>query len=455
MKLIKFKNKKFLTVALTLTMGLFSSPAFSVTVDESVRNAILTHPDVQASWHSFKAAEYEQKVSKSGFMPKVDISAAAGWESLDGEGYSGKRQYDYVRDGAYLTLSQLVFDGGLTSNQIKKLNHAKFAKYYDLMSSMEKMALLAFRSHEDVARYRRMVVLARENLLRHQEIYNKIETGFKAGVESSVNRDIAKGRLALAQSNLIIDEGNLHDATTQYFRTVSDDVIVGDLEEAYITVVTPPTHSEALDSGLPSNPRYRSVEQSVQSTKYALGEQRSRLAPRIDIRGGLNFEHDVDGDIGRRDKAMIELVIRYNLFDGGADRDNIRRFTELYEQSEAILKKTEREVAQSLLVSYNDIFSISRQIEHLEQHRKSAESMELAYRQQYEVGKRSLLDLLDSQNEYFQAKRAHINALFNLEIAKAAYLSEVGGLVKFFRVQPKNVPTPEELGIKSVAEKKE
>lgn len=446
---------KFLSAVSALSLLLFAAPAFSVTVDESVRNALLTHPDVQASWHSFKAAEYEQNVSKSGFLPKLDISGSVGWESLDGRGYSGKSQYDYTRDGLYLSLSQLVFDGGLTRNQINKLSYAKYAKYYDLLASMEKTALLAFRSHEDVARYRQMVVLARENLARHQEIYDKIEKGFKAGVESSVNRDIAKGRLALANSNLIIDEGNLHDATTQYFRTVSQDTVVGDLKQAGITVATPPTHSEALEQGLPSSPRYRSVSNSVQSTKYALKEQNSRLAPRIDLRGGINLEHDVDGDIGRRDKAMIELVIRYNLFDGGADRNTVRRFTELYEQSEAILQKTEREVAQSLLVSYNDIFSISRQIEHLAQHQKSAESMEFSYRQQYEVGKRSLLDLLDSQNECFQAKRAHINALFNLEIAKAAYLSEIGGLVKFFSAEPKNVPAPEELGIKPTAEKKD
>ena len=144
---------------------------------------------------------------------------------------------------------------------------------------------------------------------------------------------------------------------------------------------------------------------------------------------------------------MIELVIRYNLYNGGTDEATIRRFVELYKQSEEILKETEREVTQALLVAYNDIDTFHKQLEHLDQHQKSAEAMEAAYRKQFEVGRRSLLDLLDAQNESFQAKRAYINALFSYEGAKASYLHEVGGLVAAYQIVRKDVPSLEEVGI--------
>ena len=171
------------------------------------------------------------------------------------------------------------------------------------------------------------------------------------------------------------------------------------------------------------------------------------MRPHIDIRAGVNIENDTDGTDGRKDKSMVELVLRYNVFDGGTNEATARRLLSLYEQSKAILKKTEREVGQALLVAYNDIDTIYKQLEHLEQHQKSAEAMEAAYQQQFAVGRRSLLDLLDAQNEAFQAKRAYINALFSYEGAKASYLHEVGGLVAAYQIVRKDVPSLEEVGI--------
>ena len=79
---------------------------------------------------------------------------------------------------------------------------------------------------------------------------------------------------------------------------------------------------------------------------------------------------------------------------------------------------------------------------------KSADAMRKAYAQQFEVGKRSLLDLLDAENEYFQASRAFSNAHFNLVDARARYLAAGGRLLEYFKVSRKDVPAPETLGVK-------
>ena len=432
--------------ALAVLSLLAAGPAFGRTMRESVQQAVLSHPDVQAAWHGFRASEEEQEAARGGYRPRVDLSASVGWESLGGSGYDGRDQHTYFREGAYLTLSQMLYDGGLTQSQVRKFGYAKNAKYYDLRASMEKAALLAFRSHDDVNRYREMIRLAQQNLDRHEEIMKLVQARSRAGVESAANMEVVKGRLALAKVNLITEEGNLHDASTQYFRTIGE-MPAEAMEWGALEVKRPDTPESALRLGMATSPRWNSVSQSVRSTLFALEEQKAKLRPRVDLRGGLNLENDTDGTRGRKDKAMIELVLRYNLYDGGTDKATIRRFVELYKQSEEILKETEREVGQALLVAYNDIDSIRRQLEHLYQHQQSAEAMEAAYRKQFEAGRRSLLDLLDAQNESFQAKRAYVNALFGYEGAKASYLQEVGALVAAYDVVRKDVPTPEDLGI--------
>lgn len=421
-------------------------PAFGRTMKESIQQAVLSHPDVQGAWHAFRASEEEQEAARGGYRPRIDLSASVGWENLGGSGYDGRDQHNYFREGAYLTLSQMLYDGGLTRSQVKKFGYAKNAKYYDLRASMEKIALLAFRSHDDVNRYREMIRLAKQNLERHEEIMKLVQSRSRAGLESAANMEVVKGRVALARVNLITEEGNLHDASTQYLRTVGE-MPDEEMEWGGIDLKRPDSPEEALRLGMLSSPRQNGVAQSVQSTRLALEEQKAKLSPRVELRGGLNLENDTDGTKGRKDKSMIELVIRYNLYNGGTDEATIRRFVELYKQSEEILKETEREVTQALLVAYNDIDTFHKQLEHLDQHQKSAEAMEAAYRKQFEVGRRSLLDLLDAQNESFQAKRAYINALFSYEGAKASYLHEVGGLVAAYQIVRKDVPSLEEVGI--------
>lgn len=449
---MKSIKRVFYTLVLVLTFVFPAASALGKTMKETVIQAVLTNPDVQAAWHAFRAAQAEQEAARGGYLPKVDVAVSAGWENLGGKAYRNRDQHNYFREGAYLTLSQMIYDGGMTRSQAKKFGYAKNAKYYDLLSSIEKVALLAFRSHDDVNRYREMIRLAQLNLKRHEEIMKKVEARSRAGIDSSADIDIVTGRIALARVNLITEEGNLHDASTQYFRTVGvmPDETLQPGELAAFSL--PETPEEALHLGLEASPRKNSVLQSVQSTYFAFEEQRAKMRPRIDIRAGVNIENDTDGTDGRKDKSMVELVLRYNVFDGGTNEATARRLLSLYEQSKAILEKTEREVGQALLVAYNDIHSLEKQLEPLEQHWKSSEATERAYRQQFEVGRRSLLDLLDAQNEAFQAKRAYVNARFGYIGAKASFLHESGALTSLFGITRDDVPTAKELGIKPVLE---
>lgn len=157
----------------------------------------------------------EGRISPQGGRRRIRRLGKSGWKA-----YRNRDQHNYFREGAYLTLSQMIYDGGMTRSQAKKFGYAKNAKYYDLLSSIEKVALLAFRSHDDVNRYREMIRLAQLNLKRHEEIMKKVEARSRAGIDSSADIDIVTGRIALARVNLITEEGNLHDASTQYFRTV-------------------------------------------------------------------------------------------------------------------------------------------------------------------------------------------------------------------------------------------
>lgn len=415
-------------------------------LENALAKSILTHPEIQAKWHAFRAAIAEQEAATGGFRPRLDLSAGIGREDLDGAGYEGRDMLGYTRDGVTLSLNQMLYDGGLTKNQVEKFSHSKKMRYFDVTAAMERVGLDAVRGHEDVVRYRVMSAMARENLNRHEEVMKKVEDRTKAGVDSKVNLETAKGRLALAKVNVLTEESNLHDAVTQYIRVIGE-TPADSLQNATVSVTLPVSPEKALEEAFAGNPQVFASAESAFAMRSAASEQKARMKPRLDLRASANFENDVDGVEGRRDKTVVELLLRYNLYNGGTDEATLRRFKELHLESEENLRKVERDVRQAVLVAYNDIHAIEKQLPDLEQHRNSADAMRKAYAQQFEVGRRSLLDLLDAENEYFQANRAYANAEFNLVNARARYLAATGKLLATFKISREDVPTLEQMGI--------
>jgi outer membrane protein OmpA-like peptidoglycan-associated protein len=92
-------------------------------------------------------------------------------------------------------------------------------------------------------------------------------------------------------------------------------------------------------------------------------------------------------------------------------------------------QKACRDVRQQLAIAYNDIQSLEEQIGYLDRNRKAIASARVAYRKQFDIGQRTLLDLLDTENEYFEVQRAYRNATQDLMLAQVRTLSGMGILL--------------------------
>lgn len=85
---------------------------------------------------------------------------------------------------------------------------------------------------------------------------------------------------------------------------------------------------------------------------------------------------------------------------------------------------------QTALIAYNDVRKLEEQLGYLDQHQLSIEKAREAYRKQFDIGQRTLLDLLDTENEVFQARRAYANAEHDLSIAQVRVQASLGNLLK-------------------------
>jgi adhesin transport system outer membrane protein len=142
----------------------------------------------------------------------------------------------------------------------------------------------------------------------------------------------------------------------------------------------------------------------------------------------------------------VELVLTYNLFRGGSDMARERQAVNQKEQARDLQEKVCRDVRQTLSIAYSDVQSLDKQVRYIDQHRLSTEKSREAYRQQFDIGQRTLLDLLDSQNEFFEASRSYINARHNQAVAQARTLAGMGQLVATLGVNRNDVPSAQDAG---------
>lgn len=430
-------------LALMGVLAASGSVSAASTLQDAVRKALVSNPEVQASWHAFMSSQYEQDAARGGYYPRLDLTSNIGRQKLNPPGAATT---DLNRRGTALTLNQMLYDGFATRDEVARLAHAKRVRYYELLDTSEQTTLEAARAYYDVLRYRELSRLAQENFAQHEQIFNQIQQRVQAGVGRRVDLEQAGGRLALAHSNMLTEASNLHDVSARYLRIVGELPPGEMIAPALLKQGIPPNVEDALKLAFQGNPAFNAAIENVRSAQADARGRESAFHPRLDLRASRDVSHNVDGISGRRDEQTVELVLNYNLFRGGADRARMKQFAERLSLSKELRDKSCRDIRQTLSIAFNDIRNLSQQLGYLDQHQLAIEKAREAYRSQFDIGQRTLLDLLDTENEYFQARRAYTNATTDHAIAHARTLAGMGELMRTLEVARDGLPSPAELG---------
>lgn len=413
---------------------------------DAIRHAITTNPEVQARWYNFTASAAERDAATAGWRPQVDLTYGIGRET--NRTPNGGSTGWYSRHGGSLTLNQVLFDGMFTRNEVQRLDYARLVRYYELLEVAETVALEAARAYADVARFSALVEEAKQNFVEHKILADQINERAQAGVSRRVDTNQAVGRLALAESNLLTEISNLHDVSARYQRIMGaiPPMTLPPLREGLKLDGLPATMLEAMQLGLPGSPTINAAFENVRAARAEIETRQAAFQPRVDFRVRQTWGNNLDNVSGRSRNTVAEIVMNYNLYRGGGDQARERQAVEQKFQARELQEVACRNVRQTLAIAFNDVSRLNEQLNFLDQHRLSTEVARDAYRQQFDIGQRTLLDLLDTQNEYFEASRAFINAQYNEFLAQARTLSAMGKLTNAVGVTRPDQPTLEELG---------
>ena len=382
----------------------------------AVQKAITNNPEVTARLNALRAASNEQDVAKGGYLPSLDLSANVGRDSSRITSRSPESQ-SLNRNGVALTATQVLWDGQSTRKEVDRLGHARLTRYFEFMSASEDTALEASRAYLDVQRYRKLVELAEDNYVQHKYAHNQLQSKVKAGVGRGVDSEQANARLSLADSNLTTEVANLHDVSARYLRVVGDAPQAGLPAVANMNKGIQPRNADAVNQALARNASISAAVENLRSVQSQASERDSAFQPKVQARVRSGVGKNFDGIANEKRDTTAELLLNWNLYNGGSDRARVRQFADLVNQAADQRDKACRDTRQTMAIAHNDIKKLQDQLASLDRNVIAIEKTRDAYRQQFDIGQRSLLDLLNAENELYTAKRSYANAEYDLQLA--------------------------------------
>jgi len=397
-----------------------------LSIKDAAQEAVLSNPEVQVKWHAYLAANGERDVAVGNYYPHLDVQAGTGYEKHN----EPLLVDNYNSHSRSITLSQMIYDGFATQNEVGRLDHNRLVKLYELYDVTENTVLEVAHAHLDVLRYRKLVELAEENYVQHRALYEQLQSKAKAGVGRRVDLEQSAGRLALAEANLLSETSNLHDVSARYQRLVGQKPAKYLDEPVGLNKDIPPELVNALDISNSSNPAILAAIETIRAADSDASGHRSAFQPRVDVHLSGTNGTNINSEIGESRDKSAQVVLTWNLFNGFSDRAKLHQLADQINMSRDYRDKVCRDLRQTLEIAYNDNFKISELLKYLDQHQLSTEKARDAYRQQFDIGQRTLLDLLDTENELFEAKRAYIDAEYDQQFAYARVQAGMGNLFR-------------------------
>ncbi len=418
MKERKSQKRRWLAFcALAVVLGLAiggSAQAQEMTLKDSVVNTLETHPRLKAFQENRQAAEHDVDRARAGWFPRLDVRGGVGVEQYNDRSTraTGNENDWYDRSEGSVTLSQTIWDGLATASRVD-INKNKLGSVDNrLIDNAEALGLDAVLAHIEVLRQREIVRLSELNVQQHESILGSQEERSRMGAASVSDVTQTQGRLARAQSTLTEARSALQVAEAAYLR-LTGKVVPETLGPAEAPTDTPPSADAALADSQSTNPKVLALISDVRTSEAEIDLAKSGYHPVIYAEVGPTYKDQVESSRDHEWGTAAMLRMSWNLFNGGADVAAVKGASARSRQSRQELQNQIDELGRETRATWSQMLSAREQQRYFLSAIDYNVQTRDAYMQQFLVGQRSLLDVLDAENELYSSSIQEVTSRLN------------------------------------------
>src|SRR3954471_4656979 len=418
-------------------------------INDALRQTIQTNPGVGEASANRRATESELRQTQSTLLPQVRIDASVGPEKFDqSPGVVGSVLVPTVGAGPWrngsqesAVVRQLLFDGFASIHDIWRQTARVNASASRVKERTELLALDAAEAYVDVTRYMRLVALAEQNVANHDKIFGNVNSRFSGGRAGEGDLEQSRERVENARAQLADFRKSLEDARAKYRKVVG-------LEPYNVRFPAPlagmpSSRDEALAVAVRFNPTIQAAQSDADAAKHAFRVTDGAFVPKLYLEGRATHYDNSFPYVSAPGTPSVthedysgKLVMSWDIFRGGQDVWNRSEKAERFTEATMRHARLQRDAYESIDKAWNArtvtltrIAALTRQ---LEADRKTIG----AFQKEYELGQRSLIDLLNAQNQYFNASVSLTSARAVIIFADYQLLAAMGTLIEYLKAPP-------------------
>lgn len=419
------RNKWALAASLSLC-AISALNAFSI--QDGTKEVITTHPVVLERLHNYRATLEDLRITEAQFLPTLDYTGTIAREKTKAPA-TNQESRTFTTYEQSLQLTQNLFNG-FGSIYEADYNKARIVSAsYHYVENVNDVAFGFVTAYVNSVKSRDILVISEANVKYHEDITIKVQKLFDAGLTTRSEVEKADTLLSLAKSNLVVAQNNRDDALFNLERVYGKRVTMEDLESVSFAGELPDSLEEMREYARLHNP---SALVSNYNIKAAAAQKKTAYKgyyPSIDAFARKSWANDIGGQNGNDDRTKLGLTLSYNLYRGGVDQSLIQKSLSKINQESELQRDTLRKLDEQGSLSWAARKNITNQLEHLKKYEVSSKKTIELFQREYDLGRRTLLDLLTAQSDHVSAQTQIVRAENDLLLAHFRIQDAMGNMV--------------------------
>jgi adhesin transport system outer membrane protein len=429
-------TKKHWTIIVPASVLLCASPAFSVPLRDAIQSALNTNPEIRQAVANRAATQEERVQGQGAYYPRISVEGSAGVRDLRNPtrrslGIASHTLYPVEGD---LIVDQLLFDSGGREAEIRRQAARTDAAAARVQERSEYVALNVARNYIDYLLQQRLVAIAQDNVSFHDKLVGDLKEGVAKGSISIADQQQAEERLQAARARVTEAQEDLDTAGIS-FRTLTGMPVDSVSMPPDLSQCMPATLEQAEAAARQDNPRVREAVADLATAREEIRAAKAELGPKFSIEARGRAGHDIDGFEGKTTDLQALGVVRWTLFNGGTKEANVREQQQRADEVHGRLFERARAAEEDVRSAWSRLQNQTALAGELQSQGSISDDLLLSYREQFNIGRRSLLDVLDAQNSRYNVQQQTETAQLAKLYAQYRVLAAENGLIQCLGVQ--------------------
>lgn len=396
------------------------------TLGDALAAALATNPQLNVQEFQTQLAEESLRQARAQGRTSVNVGGSAGYEYNDTNAAFSFNTGERPLVSAQIQAVKPIYTGGRVSAGVRQAKAGIDAADADLSAARQDLFLQVVTAYVDVRRDREAVDIRENNVAVTGEQVRAASDRFDVGVVTRTDVALSEARLEGARAALAGAEAAEEASVAQYVLLTG--LIPVDLSPPPPLPPLPANLEDAIALSLDNNPDIASARFSERAANEAIEVARSQLRPQISIVGTAGAQESFGTDSRRDTNVSAVAQGSIPLFSGGLINSQIRAAKLQRRQARARIDILERQARAQVAASWFGFKAAERSIEASE---RQVEAAEIAYdgaKEELAVGVRTTLDVLDQEQQLFEARLAVIQAERDAYVAAHQLLRAMGAL---------------------------